>query len=214
MKKRLLTGLAIGMFVLCVVGIANAEIYGGVDFPDGAISFADEWIFYQPTTDVHSPHNDPSAALGIPDYHSDSNYVSLGDEGVLILKFSDNSLTTSWDNSNDLWIFEIGSAIEPTSVDISTNGTNWINVGNTSGGTYGIDIDAYLSSGVVLGERYSYVKLTDLLPHQSGSPYEGADIDAVGAISSAPPVPIPGAVWLLGTGLAGLAGIRARRRKK
>jgi len=53
-----------------------------------------------------------------------------------------------------------------------------------------------------------------LLPHQSGSPYEGADIDAVGAISSAPPVPIPGAVWLLGTGLAGLAGIRARRRKK
>jgi len=130
------------------------------------------------------------------------------------LKFSDNSLTTSWDNSDDLWIFEIGSAIEPTSVDISTNGANWINVGNTSGGTYGIDIDAYLSSGVVLGERYSYVKLTDLLPHQSGSPYEGADIDAVGAISSASPVPIPGTVWLLGTGLAGLAGIRARRRKK
>jgi len=97
MKKRLLTGLAIGMFVLCVVGIANAEIYGGVNFPDGATSFVDEWIFYQPTTDVHSPHNDPSAALGIPDHHSNSNYVSLGDEGVLILKFTDNSLTTSWD---------------------------------------------------------------------------------------------------------------------
>ena len=28
------------------------------------------------------------------------------------------------------------------------------------------------------------------------------------------PVPIPGAVWLLGSGLAGLAGIRTRRKKK
>ena len=214
MKKKMLTGLAMGLFMFGMVNIASAAIYGGIDFPDGAVSFADEWIFYNPTTDVLAPHNDPSAALGIPDYPPSSNYVSLGDEGILVLKFTDNSLTTSWDNSFDLWIFEVGSAIEPTSVNISTNGSNWINVGTTDGGTSGIDIDAYLSSGVVLGERYSYVKLTDLLPHQSGSPCEGADIDAVGAISSAPPVPIPGAVWLLGTGLAGLVGIRTRRRKK
>ena len=214
MKKRLLTGLTIGMYVLCVVGMANAEIYGGVDFPSGAISFADEWIFYEPTSDVLAPYNDPASALGIPDYPPSSNYVSLGDEGILVLKFTNNSLTTSWDNSDDLWIFEVGGLSEPTSVDISTNGLDWINVGNTIGGTYGIDIDSYISSGVVLGERYNYVRLTDLLPHQSDSPWEGADIDAVGAISSTSPVPIPGSVWLLGTGLAGLAGIRTRRRKK
>ena len=41
----------------------------------------------------------------------------------------------------------------------------------------------------------------------------GADIDAVGAISSAAPViPIPAAVWLFGSGLLGLIGI-ARRKK-
>jgi hypothetical protein len=43
----------------------------------------------------------------------------------------------------------------------------------------------------------------------------GADIDAVGAISSAPPVnpvPVPAAVWLFGSALLGLAGA-ARRRK-
>ena len=104
--------------------------------------------------------------------------------------------------------------IEPTSVDISTNGSNWINVGDTGGGTSGIDIDSYLLSGVVLGEKYSFVRLTDLLPHQSGRPYEGADIDAVGAISSATPVPIPSAIWLLGSGFIGLAGIKTKRKKK
>ncbi|RLB75267.1 MAG: hypothetical protein DRH24_19875 [Deltaproteobacteria bacterium] len=212
MKKSFLTGLAIGMYVLSIAGMASAEIYGGIDFPDGAVSFADEWILYEPTTDVLAPHNDPTSALGIPDSPPNSNATSLGDEGVLVLKFTDNSLTTSWDDSFDLWIFEVGE-LEATSIAISTNGSDWVNVGNTSGATSGIDIDAYIGLGVDLGAKYSYVMLTDLLPHQSSSPYEGADIDAVGAISSAPPVPIPGAVWLLGTGLAGLIGIRRRKKK-
>ena len=212
MKKKMLAGLTMGMFMFVMVNMASAAIYGGIDFPDGAVSFADEWILYEPSTNVHPPYDDPTAALGIPDYPSSSNYVSLGDEGVLVLKFTDNSLTTSWDNSEDLWVFEVGAAIEPTSVDISTNGLDWINVGKTGGSTSGIDIDAYISSGIVLGERYSYVRLTDLLPHQSTGSNEGADIDAVGAISSASPVPIPGAVWLLGTGLAGLAGTRRKEK--
>lgn len=208
--KQTVIGLLFFAFLI-ITTPATATIYGGVDFPQGATSFADEVIYYQPTADVLSPHDNPAAALGIPDYASDSNYVSLGDEGILILKFTDNSLTTSWDNSPDLWIFEIGAAIEPTSVYISTNGIDWISVGNTSGGKYGIDIDAYLPSGVIPGSKYSYVKLIDLLPHQSGSPFEGADIDAIGAISSASPVPIPGAVWLLGSGLAGVIGYRRRK---
>jgi len=213
MKKTKLTVVMMVLFMFGMVNVASAAIYGGIDFPAGAVSFADEWISYEPTADVHSPHNDPAAALGIPDYISDSNYVSLGDEGVLVVKFTDNSLTTSRDNSDDLWVFEIGSAIEPTLVDISTNGLDWINVGSTGGGTSGIDIDAYISSGIVLGEKYSYVRLTDLLPHQSGSPYEGADIDAVGAISSTGPVvPIPGSLWLLGSGLLGLVGITRKKK--
>lgn len=212
----MLAGLAMGLFMFGMVGMANAEIYGGIDFPDGAVSFVDEWIFYEPTSDVLAPYNDPSTALGSPDAPSggSNGNVSLGDEGVLVLKFTDNSLTTSWDDSFDLWIFEVGDMIEPTSVDISTNGSNWINVGDTGGGTSGIDIDSYLLSGVVLGEKYSFVRLTDLLPHQSGSPYEGADIDAVGAISSTTPVPEPGTMLLLGSGVAGLAGSRLRRKKK
>jgi hypothetical protein len=215
MKKKMLVGLATGLFMFVMANMASAAIYRGVDFPDGAVSFADEWIRYEPTSDVLAPYNDPLAALGIPDASTaGSKAVSLGDEGVLVLKFTDNSLTTSWDTSFDLWVYEVGSDIEPTSIDISTNGLDWINVGDTGGGTSGIDIDAYLFSGVVLREKYSYVRLTDLLPHQSGRPFEGADIDAVGAISSASPVAIPGAAWLLGSGLAALAGIRTRRRRR
>ena len=70
----------------------------------------------------------------------------------------------------------------------------------------GIDIDA--AAGVVVGTQYSYVRLTDVAPNQSGSPFGEADIDAIGAISSAPPVieassvPEPVSLYALFFGLA------------
>ena len=166
-----------------------AENFGGVEFPQGVSSFADHVVSYKPTGGVDSLRRNAEHALGKPDYDTSgsSAYVSLGDEGILILQFTDNSLTTSGDDSLDLWIFEIGGAIEPTSIEISTDGVNWISIGSTNGSTSGIDIDEFIGSGVIIGERYSFVKIIDLLPHQSGSPTAGADIDAVGAISSAPP---------------------------
>ncbi len=60
-----------------------------------------------------------------------------------------------------MWIFEVGSWVEGTHVAISTDGINWIEVGKTGGNTEGVDIDAYISSGVVPEERYSYVRLID-----------------------------------------------------
>jgi len=163
-----------------------AQKYGGVEFPDGETSFADKIIDYKPGPGVGDSYDDTSNALGIPN----EDHVCLGDEGILIVQFTNNSLTTSGDDAEDLWIFEVGPKIEPTTVYISTNGTNWINVGFTSGSTSGVDIDAYVSSGVIVGQKYSFVKIVDLLPNQSGSPYAGADIDAIGVISSDIPVPI------------------------
>lgn len=189
---------------LFLVFITNAwsTTYRGVEFPEGEISFADAVVSYTPGDNAgvylgYPP--DPSGALGVPDFEfyidpygwpipTAGGIVWLGDQGELVLEFTDNSLTTSGDNAYDLWVFEIGWD-EPIAVSISTDGINWIDVGVAAGLTAGIDIDAYIGSGVISGEQYSFVKLTDLLPSTTPYPIGGADIDAVGAISSAPPVP-------------------------
>ena len=215
--KKLLAGLVTGLFLFGVAGMANATMIGGVDFPDGAISFADSVYSFNPGPDVGAGFDDPNAALGIPDYSGSNNTaVSLGNGGFLTLQFTDNSLTTSGDDALDLWIFEIGGATEWMNVAISTNASDWIDLGDVLGQPTGIDIDGI--SGVTLGTQYSYVCISDILPNQTGSPYGEADIDAVGAISSAPPVnpvPEPATMLLFGTGLAGIfVGNRLRRKKK
>jgi len=93
---------------------------------------------------------------------------------------------------------------------ISQDLVNWIDLGDLSGQPTSIDIDAV--AGVVQFAQYSYVRLTDVDPNQTGSPFGEADIDAIGAISSAPPVAIhaPGALAFLGLGFAAMM-LRRRR---
>jgi len=211
MKKIILTFL----FVLAVAIPAHAVLIGGVEFPDGTVSFADSVYSYSPGTNVGPGYDDPSAALGIPDYSGANNTsVSLGIDGYLILQFTDNSLTTSGDNTSDLHIFEIGGAIEWMNVAISTDALSWIDLGNVLGQPSSIDIDPI--AGVTLGTLYSYVRISDISPNQSGYPYGEADIDAVGAISSASPVtpvPEPSTMLLLGSGLFGVVAFRKKFKK-
>ncbi len=194
---------------------SHAIPIGGIEFPDGAVSFADAVYSYSPGPDVAANYNNPNAALGIPDW-SGNNFTaaSLGEGGYLTLQFTDNSLTTSGDNAKDLHIFEIGGVVEWMNVAISTDAVSWIDLGDIKGQPSSIDIDAV--AGVTLGALYSFVRLSDILPNQSGSPFGEADIDAVGAISSAPPrnpVPEPSTMFLLGSGLLGLVGFRKKFKK-
>lgn len=185
---------------------ARADMFGGVNFPGGAASFADQVVSYTPVLvggNPHAPWNDPTSALGIPDYPAVSpGHVSLGDGGTLVTRFTDNSLTGSDSPAFDLWIFEVGPDVEDTFVWISKNGIDWLSVGKVFGSTSGIDVDAF---GVHAGNYYSFVKLQDDGSEgaQSGDTV-GADIDAIGAISSAPPVSVPEplTMWLLGIGAA------------
>lgn len=189
--------------LITTTATATAIPIGGIEFPDGAVSFADSVVSYTPGPDVGAGWDDGAEALGVPDFAGAGTAASLGNFGVLILQFTDNSLTTSGDATPDLHVFEVGGVTETFNLAISTDNVTYIDLGDVSGQPTSIDIDGV--AGVTAGTQYSYVRLTDVLPNQSDDPFGEADIDAVGAISSAPPVltSAPGSLALLAAGLLG-----------
>lgn len=209
---------------------AQAVVIGGVDFPQGEVSFADTVVSFtlNPASTPGAAYLGQSNALGAANYNGNPGcasqaactFLSLGAGGALVLRFDDNVLTGSNNDALDLWIFEVGPNVEDTTVDLSVDGTNWLSVGLVTGSTRGIDIDAF---GFDATSAFRYVRLIDVLAEggtgNGGS--VGADIDAVGAISTrrfTPPdngVPEPGtwALMLLGFGGAG-AVLRSARRHR
>ncbi|EDP70982.1 membrane protein, OmpA family [Flavobacteriales bacterium ALC-1] len=147
-----------------------------VYLPLGKLSFADEVIHY------YHPENEdtPSNALGEPNGYQIrseklANVHSLGLKGTLTIKFENNALIDV--NGPDLYIFEMG-AIEPTRLEISKDGKNWIEVGKIDGGVAQVDIHGFVKPN----ELFYYVRLTDL---ETSSGIPGADVDAIGAIGAA-----------------------------
>lgn len=199
MKKKIFLAFCLIILTASMVG---AETYNGVEI-ESATSFADSVVKYTAGENVGAPYNEATAALGTPNFTDNHNLpgyqvapfpsVSLGDAGSLTLRFNNNFLTTSGNSEIDLWFFEVGDQIESTEIFISKDGTSWVSVDTIGGSTSGIDIDAYLDSGVELGGKYYYVKMTDLNEKKSGTPFAGADIDAVAALSNAAsPIAITG----------------------
>ncbi|MBA6412466.1 OmpA family protein [Parahaliea sp. F7430] len=163
---------------------------GEVLFPEGHSSFADEVVsYYSGTKEAIESARNPQQALGIPNYDAknDSNYVSLGCGGELIVKFSDNILIDV--PGPDLYVFEIGPSVEPTALAISADGESWTRIGRITGGRADVDIAPYVKAD----ETFRYVKLVDLREDCRGN-WPGADIDAVGAIGSAEQIALDSAV--------------------
>jgi hypothetical protein len=181
---RILSGVVL-LCLLAMLGFRSnpvaAEVFGGIDFPEGAASFADAVASYDPVFDVPgSPSNtDSEAALGPPDDED----VSLGNGGSITLQFTDNALTGSGDSAPDLHIFESGGENEATFVEISADGSTFESIGEVFGSTASIDLDAF---GFGPGDQFFFVRLTDDEAHdpQPEDERAGADIDAVGAIST------------------------------
>jgi hypothetical protein len=116
---------------------------------------------------------DTEKTIGAPDYNAstDENYVTLGADGVIVLGF--NVYITDGEE-NDIYIFEIGPAVEATKVEVSNDLENWIYVGDANGSLSGVDMNGKVPAGA----KYKYVRLTDLRTDPT-SDWPGADIDAV-----------------------------------
>lgn len=140
----------------------------------------------------------------------DEGSVSLGHGGLIELMFVDSFLSNSGDATLDIHIFEIGSDVEDTFIavrptvetktllksicdlddddifeqcDLDNDG--FFEIGRVSGSTSSIDIDAFFSGFDTGRLVFDAVQLVDDLNegNQSGETV-GADIDAVGAITS------------------------------
>jgi outer membrane protein OmpA-like peptidoglycan-associated protein len=154
-------------------------------FPLGDASFADEVVSFE--VGKPAPRDarvvKPESVLGPPDYNprkvdlAKPPNVGLGCGGTLTVRFTDNVLHDV--PGPDLYVFEVGPAIEPMTLAISPDGETWIDVGNISGGTATVDI----AKAVKPGDRFRFVRITDLKRACGGS-YAGADVDAIGAIGS------------------------------
>ena len=194
---------------LAIAATVGAEPYGGVEFPFGAMSFADSVVSYTPGTNVSGESADASNVLGIPDGGSVGDFVSLGVGGSLVIEFTDNLLVDqdAVENGNDIYIFEIGAAVEGFFVEISTDGVDYIDLGLVSGQPTGIDIKPFITA--TPDAAFRFVRLTDDGVGNSTAPSGGADIDAIGAIgATAIPEPATAATLLTAGGLLAL-----RRRR-
>ncbi len=171
---------------------APSETFAGILFDQGRISFADAVVDYLPDAGGGPPstiHQVPASALGAPDGTGRGpepvnglTSVSLGLGGTITLQFVDNLLTGSGDARPDLVVFETG-AVESVRVEISRDGSSFFDVGIVGGLTNTLDIDA---AGFGDQDRFAFVRLTDLRQGGTSGSSLGADIDAVGALSTVP----------------------------
>lgn len=146
----------------------------------GALSFADEVVSFTPgVKSSQAPFNNPRRALGEPNYRSTQlpDFISIGCDGELILKFVDNVLVDV--EGPDLFIFEVGPLVEKTQLAISNDGSRWIDIGAIEGARADVDIRGLVEPG----ERFSFVKLTNA-GKTCGGKHSGADIDAVAAVGA------------------------------
>lgn len=173
--------------LLVFSSVSHAELFGGIDFPQGASSFADRVVSVTPGNPAPTGliFIRPVDALGPPNYPGGNDQpgsFSLGSGGSIVLEFTNNLLTGSNSPAADLHVFEVGSDVEDTYVEISADGIAWSPIGKVAGSTSSIDIDAFRFTSA---HQFRFVRLTDdPLEGQTSGDSVGADIDAVGAIAS------------------------------
>ena len=190
-----LRGFLVLVFVL-VAGlgaISESATYFGVTFPHGDLAFADRVVDYMVASCVRNAYDDPEEALGPPDAYStgcdgcngcDTNAVALGfrlsvldNRGYLIIEFVDNILIDV--AGADLFVYITNN--KSARVEISSDGFNYIFVGETVGYPGAINIGPYVGEGA----EFRFVRLSDVPADEDHSECPGPSIDAIGAMGPA-----------------------------
>jgi outer membrane protein OmpA-like peptidoglycan-associated protein len=172
------------------VGTVYGQGRRAICLPQGAASFADSVVSFAPGARPSSGvWAEARHALGEPDYTRTSapGFLSLGCDGVLIVRFDDNALVEV--DGPDLYVFEIGPAVEATDLAVSVDGTTWLEVGRIEGAQTELELAGIIDADDV----YRYVRLTNR-SRTCGGRHSGADIDAVAAVGSALRVALDAAV--------------------
>lgn len=205
MRQTTVLFVMIAAVIFTCVPFSQAETYGGIEFPNGSLSFADAVLRYAP---LHSggpaPTQgiDPEAALGAPDFVSNhaETHATLGRGGLIELRFVNNFLVNDATGAHDLHIFEVGPDVEDTFVAIrptpetallldptlyDADGDGFYEIGKVYGSISSIDIDALFPGHDAQTLFFDAVQLIDDYNEGGATGTTvGADIDAVGAIGS------------------------------
>ena len=172
---------------------------------------------------VSDLRDDPAKALGLPDdsgTSADTDFVSLGvgtynpaEEagagytgngygGSVYFSFGAGTTFSGWATIYEA-TYTRSNYEEYASVLGSVDGVTWEWLGDID--NQNVDVDG--GATVYFTGTYAYLMVVDATALNDGVTWgDGYDIDAVVVNAT----PIPGAAWLLGSGLVGLVGLRRR----
>ncbi len=198
MKKLLSMALVLAMLLMLAPAVFAEDGYqdgdsytftdregNTVTVPVSAFaSYVVEFTHGDPWTS-HEENMDPEIALGLPDSSNDAystGDLCLGINGVLVLGFD----SLIYDGpGDDVYVFEVGPAVEETKVEVSSDLTTWYVIGIAEGRTAGLDMAGKVPSG----SSFRYVRVTDTGNNEPGG-WSGADIDAVCGLNVKPASPV------------------------
>ena len=140
---------------------------------------ADELVDFAPGPGASSSYADPQALLGPPDIVVSpccEGIVQLGRSGSITVAFTDNSIVDK--EGPDFQVFGEPVGDDFLKVEVSADGETWKAYPKVSESPDPLDL-----ADVGL-EQVMYVRLTDVQPGTAS----GAEVDAVVALHSGPPV--------------------------
>ena len=145
--------------------------------------------------------NDP----GYPGAYAD--FLSLPTGSFVTVGFVDETIIDG--PGNDIFISEVGSSGEAADVFVSSDLINFTFLGTA----YDDITTSFDLASIAFTSAVQAIKIVGL---DSFGDSPGFDVINVEVLpdSIGPPVPVPSTVLLLATGIAGLAGMRIRRKKK